>query len=50
MESFAAIEKINAIPQLTIQDFENGSVSLSDIMEEVGYLKEQVSTNYYANV
>lgn len=45
MESFAAIEKINAAQQLTVKEFEDGTISLTDIMEEVNYLKEQVSSS-----
>lgn len=43
MESFTAIEKINSTQNLTVKDFEEGSINLDDVMEEVNYLKKQVS-------
>lgn len=43
MESFTAIEKINSTQNLSVKDFEDGNINLSDVMEEVNYLKKQVS-------
>jgi hypothetical protein len=43
MESFQAIESINSIPNLASEHFEDGTIKLANVMEEVNYLKTQVS-------
>lgn len=44
METFAAIEKLNSMQTLRVEHFEKGEVNLSDILEEVNYLKAQITT------
>lgn len=43
MESFQAIEKINSTSNLSAKHFEDGTINLNNVMEEVNYLKQQVS-------
>lgn len=42
MESFQAIEKLNSTPDLAPKHFEDGTINLEDVLEEVQYLKQQV--------
>jgi hypothetical protein len=43
MESFQAIESMNSISNLSSAHFEDGTIKLANVMEEVNYLKAQVS-------